>query len=245
MTENGIFSFRNFSSYPELIHGFSTRQLGNLWGGKETFWENPNLEIFLNKLKIKKEQLTVAKQPHDGHVALVEGKDRQQIIFGVDGMITQEPDIFLAVHVADCLPLLFYDPRRKNSAVCHAGWRSTLKRIAKEVVAEMKNLGSRPEEIIIGVGPHIKVCCYDVPEERIRMFREEFENNEKMVKSRNGKFYLDLTYLNLEQLKSVGVKEKNIEVAPYCTFCGEDFFSYRRQGKENFSEVLGVLGRKE
>lgn len=244
MTKNGIFSFRIFSSYSEIIHGFSTRQFGNLWSGKSS-WGNPKLSIFLNRLRVKKEQLVIAEQQHDGHIALVGEKDRQQIIFGVDGMVTQEPNIFLVVHVADCPPLLFYDPRKKNLAVCHAGWRSTLKEIVKEVIGKMKNLGSRPEEIIVGIGPHIKVCCYAVPEERIIIFREKFGSDEKMVKTENSKFYLDLTYLNLKQLESVGVKEKNIEVAPYCTFCGEEFFSYRRQGKENFSEMLGILGRKD
>lgn len=244
MTKNGIFSFGIFSSYPEIIHGFSTRRFGNLWSGGSS-WGNPKLNVFLSRLMVKKEQLVIAEQPHNGCVALVGEKDRQQIISGVDGMITQEPNIFLAVHVADCLPLLFYDPRKKNLAICHAGWRSTLKEIVKEVVGKMKNLGSRPEEIVVGIGPHIKVCCYTVPEERIRIFQEKFGSDREMVKVKKKKFYLDLTSLNLKQLELVGVKEKNIEVAPHCTFCGEEFFSYRRQGKENFSEILGILGREK
>lgn len=241
MKKDEILTFKNLSHHPEITHGFSCRGWGNLWAKNP--WRDQNLRLFLKDLEIEIWQLVVARQIHSGNVEVVAKKNRGKIVSSVDGIITQDKETYLGVHVADCLPIFFYDPENKIVAICHAGWKGTLEEIAWTVVEKMKKLGSRPEEVRVGIGPHIKVCCYSVSEERVDLFESKFGEERKSVRLRDGRFYLDLTHLNLRQLKRAGVKSGNIEVLPYCTCCDKDkLFSYWRQGSKNFSEMLGVIG---
>lgn len=243
--KDGIFSFKNLSSFPEIIHGISSCRFGGL-KIKNFFPPSKNLDVFLGNLGIGRQELVVAEQIHGGGVAMVEKRDGGQIIPGVDALVTPEKGIYLAVHIADCLPIFFYEPQSKIVALCHAGWQGTLKEIVKEVVKKMARLDGQPEKILVGIGPHIKVCCYDILLRRAKLFQDAFGKDEKMLKSSGHKVYLDLTYLNLKQLLQEGIKEENIEVSPYCTFHDSDnFFSYRRRGGSDFSEMLAVLGRRQ
>lgn len=242
--KDGIFSFKNLSSFPEIIHGISSCRFGGL-KIKNFFPPSKNLDVFLAKLKIGREELVVGEQVHGGEVDVVGKKDGGQVIFGTDALITSEKGIYLAVHIADCLPIFFYEPQSKIVALCHAGWQGTLKEIVKEVVKKMARLDGQPEKILVGIGPHIKVCCYDILLRRVKLFQDAFGKDEKMLKSSGHKVYLDLTYLNLKQLLQEGIKEENIEVSPYCTFHDSDnFFSARRQKKEDFAENLAIIGRR-
>ena len=42
-----------------------------------------------------------------------------------DGLITNAPGVLLAVKVADCLPVIVADRKRKAVGIFHAGWRGT------------------------------------------------------------------------------------------------------------------------
>ncbi|MCJ7792602.1 MAG: polyphenol oxidase family protein, partial [Candidatus Marinimicrobia bacterium] len=181
MRQNGVLTFRNFSSYPEIIHGFSTRQFGDL-KPRNISQKNQNLDVFLKHLGIGGKQLVVGEQLHRERVAVVDGEDRGCIIPGVDGLISKDEEVFLGVNIADCIPMLFYDPEKKIVAVCHAGWKGTLKKIGQKVIEKMGRLGSKPERIIVGIGPHIKACCYNIPHKRARPFYEEFGDDGKMIK---------------------------------------------------------------
>lgn len=235
-------TFKNLSKYPELVSLVSTRQAGNLSARKSL--GNLNLEKFLSRLEIARERLVMGEQVHDEQVAIVGQKDGGKIILGVDGLVTGEENIFLGVNIADCLPIFFYDPRNRICAIAHAGWNGSLKRITPKTIEIMEKQGSLIENIIVGIGPHIKVCCYNIPSERVKLFQDTFGKDQKMIRSSGHKVCLDLTYLNLKQLEETGVRDKNIEVSPYCTYCSDQFFSARRQKEEDFAENLALIGRR-
>ena len=66
---------------------------------------------------------------------------------------------------ADCVPILFYDPRKEVIAAAHAGWRGTFKKVAAEAIMAMKNeFGCEPRDIIAGIGPSICADHYQVGE---------------------------------------------------------------------------------
>ena len=220
MKNDGIITLKNFSSFPEVVHGFAAQEF------------------------IPENKIVMAEQIHGSKVELIENNNGLSKIKGVDGLITPKPDIFLMIHTADCLPILFYDPERKIIAACHAGWRGTLQEVTGQTLMAMERQGSRMKKIMVGIGPHIKICCYSVPAERIQSFEEKFGPDKKIFRKSDHQFYLDLTYLNLKQLQGLGIPKENIEVAPYCTFCSSRKLpSYRRQGKAAHPGLLGIIGR--
>jgi len=47
---------------------------------------------------------------------------------------------------------------------------------------------------------------------------------------RDGRTYLELARINAKQLDRAGVPWDHIDVAGICTICGDDYYSYRREG---------------
>jgi len=197
-----------------------------------------NRRLLAEALGIKFESMTAAKQVHNNKVAVVKremrGKganDHGSALDEIDAMVTDIPDILLMIQVADCVPLLLYDPKQKVIAAAHAGWRGTVLEIARNTVNSMvKRFKSDPAYIYVGIGPSIGPCCYEVGHEVIR------EASKDLIKTRNGKNYFDLWEANKSQLIEAGIPASNIEISRICTHCNSDtFFSSRAGG--------GVTGR--
>lgn len=156
-----------------------------------------------------------------------------------DGIITQNPLLVPTVTVADCVPIFLYDKKTKVFGAFHSGWKGT--GIAGTGVERFAELyGSKPDDILAAIGPHIGECCYNVDEERAEYFTENFgENCISKASDASQKtefpFRLSLTEANLFVLKKAGIREENIIVAKDCTCCtkfssGENVFgSFRRQ----------------
>src|SRR5713101_3866991 len=71
-----------------------------------------------------------------------------------DALITDRPEVSLFLRFADCVPVLLYDPRHRAVGVAHAGWRGSLKKIVKATVEAMsERYGSRPSDLVAGIGP--------------------------------------------------------------------------------------------
>ena len=141
----------------------------------------------------------------------------------------------------------FLTPVRNVIGVAHAGWKGTLKSIALHTVRAMENgFGSSPHNIIVGMGPSIGPCCYEVGPEVITELKAVFSNYQNYVRheSRDGKGHLDLWKANLDQLLHAGIERKNIEMAMKCTCHNPDvFFSYRHQHGETgrFGAGISIL----
>ena len=68
----------------------------------------------------------------------------------------------LAILTADCVPIVLHDPVAGVLACVHAGWRGTVARVSAAALAAMQSLGSRPADVIAGVGPAIAQARYQV-----------------------------------------------------------------------------------
>ena len=78
------------------------------------------------------DDLVVGQQVHGRAVAVVGAGDRgrgsrgrSDAVPGVDALVTTEPGVALAVLVADCVPIVLFEPRARILACVHAGWRGT------------------------------------------------------------------------------------------------------------------------
>ena len=110
--------------------------------------------------------------------------------------------------------------------------------MVKETVLKMQeSFGSERENIIVGIGPAISRCCFEVSEDvKDEFLKLPFGYKYITKGEKEGKYYIDLKMINKEMLMDLGIPEENIEVSAECTKCLEDkFFSHRRMGEERGS----------
>ena len=161
-----------------------------------------------------------------------------------DIIFTNNPEVSLFMRFADCVPLLFHDPKKHVIGISHAGWMGTVKGVAEVSVQAMKErYGSDPQDIVVGIGPSISVDHYEVGEEVAVQFREKYGNEaEQVVQTRDGHIYLDLWTANALQLQKMGVEQ--IQISGLCTACHlDDWYSHRAEkGKTGrFGALLAML----
>ncbi len=235
-----ILQFTKLSKIPGLIHGFSTRQFGSMRPDYPSLEES--LQKFSQSLGIDQDNIIKMHQTHSNNIRWVKPDQAGQRISETDGIFTKETDIFLSVMSADCVPILFYDRQKNYVGAVHAGWRGIYNEILKMAVKELRSNGSDPADLLIGIGPCIRSCCYNISEERAELFYKKFSSYTTGVKIRKKMIYLDLPEMAKQQLTSEGVPIENIEDCDICTFDNTDkFFSYRKEGK-NFGEFIGIIG---
>ncbi len=160
-----------------------------------------------------------------------------------DGLITDSPGQSVWVASADCTPVLVGDLLTGRSAAVHAGWRGTAKSILPVTIARFLSLGSHLEDLRIALGPAISGTVYQVDQDVAlkvgsSLFSEDILDHlwqlspsPLLSDSQMNKVRLDVRYVNLHQLKQLGLQAEQISLAPHCTYQDEDyFFSYRRTG---------------
>jgi len=110
-----------------------------------------------------------AGQVHGAGVQVVGEADRgsgafslDDVIPATDALVTRSPGVLLAILTADCVPIVLHDPVAGVLACVHAGWRGTVARVSGAAVAAMQTLGSRPADVIAGIGPAIPAARYQV-----------------------------------------------------------------------------------
>ncbi|HVX31115.1 MAG TPA: polyphenol oxidase family protein, partial [Nitrolancea sp.] len=170
--DSTLYRFDGLDRFP-LIHGITTRDPAlpgegdiNILGRLPREDAIANRRAWAETLGIDAEALVAGRQVHGIRVARVDASDRGRGAFNIedaipqtDGLITQEPDVPLIIYTADCVPALIYDPVEHALGLAHAGWRGTVGNIAGSIVAAMQaEFGSRPEDLIVRLGPSIGPC---------------------------------------------------------------------------------------
>lgn len=147
-----------------------------------------------------------------------------------DILFTDNPNVSLFMRFADCVPLLFHDPKKGVVGIAHAGWMGTVKGVAEASIKGMQaRYGSDPADVVVGIGPSISVDQYEVGEEVAAQFREKYgADSDRILQMRNGKIHLDLWMANVIQLQNMGVEQ--IQVSGLCTASHlDDWFSHRAE----------------
>lgn len=175
--------------------------------------------------------LVEAQQVHGAAAAVVGAADAGRTIPGVDALLTACPDVWLAVHTADCVPVLMVDPGRPAVAAVHAGWRGVAGGTVPAAVARLADaFGTDPARCVVTLGPAIGGCCYEVDRPVADAMREAPWWARAARPAAPGKWYLDLREAIRAQLTAAGVRPDHIDVTPGCTRCQPDvYFSYRRE----------------
>jgi YfiH family protein len=182
-------------------------------------------------------QCVFAHQTHGRDVAVVGAADQGRGATGPEGapacdaLVTATPGVGLAIMVADCVPLVLFEPQARVLAVVHAGWRGTVARVADVAVEAMTALGATPAAVVAGIGPAIEAARYQVGEEVAEAARGAFgaEVGDVLAPDGAGRWRFDLWAANRRVLVEVGVPAAQIEVAPVGTGPGTPFFSDRAE----------------
>lgn len=184
----------------------------------------------------KNEYSVSMEQVHSDKIKVIENSGLRSV-YGCDAVITRRRNIFLTVRTADCLPVLIYDPLLKMIAAIHAGWKGIYKDIVTKCIKKMVMIGSNPKDLLVAMGPHIRVCCYNVPFERIEIFREKYSEG---VRKKNSSWYLDLETVLKIKLKQMDIGMENIDIIPICTYCDRNYPSFRREGWKSLRQLSGI-----
>ncbi|MDQ7044478.1 MAG: peptidoglycan editing factor PgeF [Sulfurimonas sp.] len=219
------------NSVINVTHVFTTKESGNL-----AFHINETpLAVMDNHKKLAKElgyekkSLIHMKQFHSSLVHIVTDADNFTNPKECDALITNKKNTPLMVMVADCSPVLFYDPFQEVIAVAHAGRQGTFKNIVKNTIESMhSNFNSKSENISVVIGASIGECCYEVGEE---IYKEASSLSlEYAFRKKGEKYHLNISKILLAQLLASGIKEEHIDISKECTCClSETYYSYRAE----------------
>ena len=223
----------------------------NLAGFNEDLAENiyENRRRFLNVFGAEL-QIAAVWQVHGDNIKTINTiEDIGDSEDHADAVISNITGVLAAAKTADCVPVLVGDPKTGAFAAIHAGWRGTVQSIVKKAVAKLsENYGSDPKDMIAAIGPAAGCGNYEIGEDVITAFAENFEGSEKyFTATREGHALVDLHLANRDQLLSSGVSNDNIYTAPFCTMERPDlFFSYRLEKVKNgkTGRLMSVIGRR-
>ncbi len=208
---------------------FSSLNLGHLVGDNPSSLAE-NYEAVSRALGISGAAWAVANQVHGTRISRVENPNNSPYD-SCDSLSIHRRMVISAILLADCLPIVIYDPERHAGVISHAGWRGTDAGIAENSVQHLLDAGSKVRNLVAAAGPGIGACCYPVGADTAGQFSENFDYPEGVVSKENDVFRLNLEKANMARLQSCGIKEERIGNAGFCTACRNDeFFSYRKEG---------------
>ncbi len=195
-----------------------------------------NRRRFCEHLGIQPDQLVGAHQIHGSECRRIHRPGEWD---GCDAFITNKANIFLTITVADCTPILLYDPAQGAVGAAHAGWRGTVAGIAAKTLRAMRDAyGTVPADCWAFIGTCIGADDFQVDAD----VANHFPDHLKRWAKEEEKFYVNLKASNREQLEQLGVPLAQIEQSPFSTVTNlENYFSYRAEGGVT-GRMLGLIG---
>lgn len=259
-----MIKYNLLDKYQQIAHFCTSREGGVSVGNYASFnlspfsGDNPvhvneNKRILCEQLGISPGQLIIPYQTHETEIRVIDegffqlSTDKKlNYLNGVDALLTQLPEICIGVTIADCVPLLFFDPIKQVIAVAHAGWRGTCARIAeKTVLSLIEKYKSNPADIRVAIGPSISAKAYKVGDMVVDSFSTAGFEIKEIFNKQNDFIYLDLWKTNRQSLEKVGILPEHIEILGICTFTEhERFFSARRLGIKSGRMLSGIMLKK-
>lgn len=202
MLEETVIVPKIFSEYPEVRSGMSTKLGGK---NRDSFEMNLSYNVgddpaivemnratFFSQFGISNSELAIPLQSHSENICSVNTPGEYE---DCDALITNTKGLALIITIADCVPILLFDPIQNAIGVVHAGWRGTANAIVKRALYKMKEeFRTDIKNVLAFIGPSAGVCCYEVSEEVAVKFKN------KIVPYNKTKAFVDLKKENAFQL---------------------------------------------
>ena len=219
-----------------------------------------NRKSLANCLGIDVNKLIVPHQIHSDSSRIIANEYfklpaniREQIIEGVDAVMTNELNVCIGVSTADCIPILLYDTKHHATAAIHAGWRGTVKHIVQKTIKEMGIVyQTKPQELQAVIGPGISLQNFEVGDEVYEQFvnacfdMERIARRFRVIQPKAEepplKWHLDLKLSNRIDMETMGVLPQNIIDEGICTYDNtNDYFSARKLGVDSGRIYNGII----
>ena len=239
------------ASFPGLSHAFLTRKgpHGELNFGRDSpdAGERPaaNAKLLSREFTFLV-PIVLARQVHGGEVLVLDRHPEESSFPSVgDALITDRPQLPLAVLTADCLPIILYDPHRRAVGIVHSGWQGTWLDIAVNTVDALKQTyGCWPQDLLAALGPAIGPCCYSLRGKALTSIKSRAQFSRFCLPRVQGDQYFDILGANAYALRKAGIPADNIFTLGLCTHCRADlFYSYRREGSAAGRQLSFVMLR--
>lgn len=221
-----------FADVPRVVAGFSTRH----GGVSEAPYDSLNLSRhvgddpdavaenrrrFCAALGMEPDRLATARQVHADTVHTVRNPGE---VADCDALVTDTPNLLLAITAADCAVVLLADPAARVVGACHAGWRGAVAAIVPKAIEQMQSLGAQSSRMRAYISPCIHRAAFEVGPE----VADQFDAAVVHRRDEWAKPHVDLPNALRRQLADAGVP--HVETADRCTVQNDAFFSYRRDG---------------
>ena len=206
---------------------------------------NPKRDAFFRRSGVEPSRILGVKLVHSRAVLLsASGSEHEELVAeamrlrgGADGVITLESRLVPTITAADCMPIWILDRSSGAFGVLHSGWRGT--GILQVAVEELgRRFGSPPSAVSAILGPAIGSCCYNVPEERARLFLDHY--GPRSAFQEGGQWRVDLREANIVLAERAGIS--SLLSVDACTSCDPRLGSYRRQGAADFTCMAAACG---
>jgi polyphenol oxidase len=238
---NPFLHFKHLSKFTNLKHAITTRKSGNI-----AFHVNDKLaNVEQNHTQLShdigydKERLVYMNQVHGSNVEII--NEVPTSVPTCDAMLTNKKNIPLMVMVADCIPLIVYDPTQKVIGVIHAGRAGLIDEVILRTIESMeREYNSKSEEILVGVGPSITAMCYEIGSDLATHLMTHYGD---FIFRKEDKYYFDAPSLAYDQLRIAGVHVDHIEHFNICNHCHtNEFYSYRQDNSTGrFAAFITLL----
>ena len=248
-----IFKIQFWEKHKNLIHGFSTKMLGNIsfrTGDRKTVserrivmagelgidWNN----VLILPLSHSNRVLSLPKTEHfskdssgvyqsGGHIfhahrQPIHNNPNWQI--GIDAIVTDKSDVFPVIMSADCAAIGLFDTQNNVFALAHVGLIGAINEIVTNVIhCMMSEYKSDPTKIEIVMFPSIRKCHYDL---KISGAWERIKQDSINYYGESNPIFFDnmfdLQGLITYQLINTGVKIDLIHDTKMCTVCDNNLF---------------------
>jgi polyphenol oxidase len=169
---------------------------------------------FRREIGIGDSPLLIAQQVHGDKTAVIDRSIQADTEFaGCDGLITNQREIALGIHVADCCAVYIVDPKTPSIGLVHSGKKGTALEVVPKAIQKMReHFGSNPVDLVVQLSPCIRPPHYEI----------------------------DFAAEIVRQCRDAGIEE--IHDSGICTACDLDrYYSYRAE-KGRTGRMLALLG---
>ena len=200
-----------------------------------------------SSLGVPRERLLLGRQVHGVHVAIARAAASTTWARPeADALVTDDPSVAIGVRVADCAPVLLFDPVKNVAGAVHAGWRGTAAGASAAAVRSLaETFGTRPADLMAAIGPCLGRCCGEVGPDVLDAFRAGGADAASMrawfTPGPGDRSLLDLERANRDQLERAGLDPARICASGLCTKTSRDrLHSYRGDGA-GAGRLLGAI----
>lgn len=211
---------------------------------------NARIELCM-QLGIDLDHLVMPRQVHGTKVTIIDDNyfqaditQQEDMLNGVDALITNLPDVCIGVNTADCVNIALCDPSTGVIAIAHAGWKGAAAHIARKTVEAMTKIGASLRHIHAVMGASICHDCFEVGDEVVDAFAKQKHDVSRIMKrnATTGKAHIDLRKACTLDMHAAGINPDYITEMGTCTRCQPDrYFSARRLGIDSGRTFTGIL----